>query len=154
MSPHFKRQTLIFLFSGPFKERIIGHVSDSASDIESASRGISVSVTKSKILQNFIQWSIDTYINAFPKKVGCHFQKAYDIYVWNPLRIPTLYIHSSKDIVSTPVVPLKSIKHQKKLNIPVFYHEFDTPHCQHFRLNHDKYSELVDAFIKFTKNNL
>ena len=145
---------LIFLFTGTFKERIIGHVSDSLSDIEGATRGISVSTTESKILQNFIQWSIDTYINAFPKKVKCHFQKAYDIYVDNPLRIPTLYLHSSKDVVSTPAVPLKSIEHQKKLNIPVFYHEFDTPHCQHFRFNREKYSELVDDFIRFTQLKL
>ena len=120
-------------------------------DIGGATRGISVSVTESKILQNSIQWSIDTYINAFPQNVKCHFQKAYDIYVDNPLRIPTLYIHSSKDIVSIPAVPLKGIEHQKKLNILLFYHEFDTPHCQHFRFNHEKYSELIDDFIEFTQ---
>ena len=139
------------MLSGAFERKIIGHVSDSAVDPESATRGIGISISDSKILQRFLAKSLQTYIDAFPKKVSYYFQEAYDIYIENPLRIPTLYVYSNNDIVSTPVTPLKSIEHQKKLNIPAFYHEFDTPHVQHFRLNRDKYTELLDDFINFLK---
>ena len=126
-----------------------GHVSDSVADIEAATGGIGASLTDHKLLQKYIKKSLDTYISMFPNKVSSHFQKAYDIYLENPLRVPTLYIHSNGDRVSTPTTPLRSIAHQKQYNIPSFYHEFNTPHVQHFKYNPEKYVELLDDFLNF-----
>ena len=126
-------------------------MSDSVADVEAATAGIGASITDHKLLQKLISRSLDTYIAMFPNKTSFHYQKAYDIYVVNPLRIPTLYIHSNGDRVSTPATPLRSIAHQKQFNIPSFYHEFDTPHVQHFRYNPEKYVELLDGFLNFIK---
>ena len=124
-------------------------MSDSVTGIEEATGGVGASITDHKLLQKVISKSLDTYIDMFPNKTKFHYQKADDIYVQNPLRIPTLYIHSNRDRVSTPATPLRSIAHQKQLNIPSFYHEFDTPHVQHFRYYPEKYVELLDGFLNF-----
>ena len=138
------------LFSGVFKNRILGHVSDSALELDSATRGVSASVSNIKFMQKAVKKALDTYIEKYPHKVS-HIRKNNEIYLENPLRIPTLYIHSRGDNIAkeeryklTKLVP----KHNA-MGVPSFYHEFDTPHVGHFRKYPEKYAELLDNFIAY-----
>ena len=142
----------MYFFPGKFKNRIHGHVSDSALELESATRGVSVSVSNVEAMQKFVKKALDKYIEKYPHKVS-HIRKNNDIYVENPLRIPTLYIHSSGDTIAKEErikMPHLVTKHNE-MNIPSFYHEFDTPHVQHFRTFPEKYAELLDNFIEFIR---
>ena len=139
-------------FPGIFKSRIYGHISDSALELESATRGVSVSVSNVQAIQKFVKKALDKYVEKYPHKVS-HIRKNNDIYVENPLRIPTLYIHSSGDTIAKEErikMPHLVAKHNE-MNIPSFYYEFDTPHVQHFRSYPEKYAELLDDFIKFIR---
>ena len=73
------------------------------------------------------------------------------LYLENPLKLPTLYIYSHNDKVAKPDTILDSLACQKKRNVPVFTHEFDTPHVQHFRYYPEQYVKLLDDFIDFIK---
>ena len=143
---------ITILFPEEFRNRIHGHVSDSALELESAPRGVSVSVSKMEPIQKFVKKALDKYIEKYPQKVS-HIRRNNDIYLENPLRIPTLYIHSSGDTIAKEErikMPHLVAKHNE-MNIPSFYHEFDTPHVQHFRRYPEKYAELLDDFIEFIR---
>ena len=116
-----------------------------------APKGISISVTDSKILQNIFQKSLEIYIDIFSVTVKRYIEESGRHYFENPLKLPTLYIYSRNDKVAKPDTILDSLACQKKRNIPVFTHEFDTPHVQHFRYYPEQYVKLLDDFIDFIK---
>ena len=124
-------------------------MADSPVDYENAIRGISESITGSKILQNIIQTSVESYFDMFQNTVKSYMLDSNDMCTENPFRIPTLYIFSYKDSIASPETSLKIIAHQKKYNVPSFTHEFDTPHVQHYRHYPDQYLKLLDDFINF-----
>lgn len=111
-----------------------------------------MSVSNVEAIQKFVKKALDKYIKKYPQKVS-HIRKNNDIYLENPLRLPTLYIHSSRDTVAKEErikMPNLVAKHNE-MNIPSFYHEFDTPHVQHFLRYPEKYAELLDDFIEFIR---
>ena len=124
-------------------------MTDSAVEAVLAPKGISKSVTDSKILQNICQKSLETYIDIFSVTVKRYMKDSNRIYFENPLKLPTLYIYSHNDTVAKPDTILDSLACQKKRNVPVFTHEFDTPHVQHFRCYPEQYVKLLDDFIDF-----
>ena len=132
-------------------DRIFGHVTDSAVEAVLAPKGISTSITDSKILQHIFQKSLETYIDMFPVTVKRYLMDSSRLYLENPLKLPTLYIYSRNDKVAKPEAILNSFVCQKKRNVPSFIHEFDTPHVQHFRKNPQQYANLLDDFIDFIK---
>ena len=135
-------------------DRIFGHVTDSAVEAVLAPKGISTSITNSKILQNIFQKSLETYIDMFPVTVKSYLMDSNRLYLENPLKLPThryIYIYSRNDKVAKPEAILNSFASQKKRNVPSFIYEFDTPHVQHFRKNPEKYAKLLDDFIDFIK---
>ena len=124
-------------------------MADSPVDYDNAIRGISESITRSKVLQNVIQASVQGYFDMFPNTVKSYMLDSRDMCTENPFRIPTLYIFSCKDRISPPESTLKVIAHQKKYNVLSFAHEFDTPHVQHYRHYPDQYTKLLDDFVNF-----
>ena len=76
-------------------------------------------------------------------------ETASKMYYENSLRIPTMYMYSNNDIISLPDAPFQSIPFQK--DVPSFFHEFDTPHVQHFKNYPEKYMQLLDNFLDFIK---
>ena len=142
---------LFTLISGHLAKRIGGHVTDSFTHVESMATGISSSFTQFKPVQQAIKKPLDFYMETFPETFTGLWKRGVDTYITNPLKIPTLFIYSRGDSISSVKWPLTSLAHQKKFNIPAFHHEFDSDHCQHFRHYPEKYSQLLDNFINFTQ---
>ena len=147
--PRYSNCWLIYSFLGKCGKRILGLVVDSPVDYENAIRGISKSITRSKILQNVIQTSVQSYFDMFPNTVKSYMEDSRDMCTENPFRIPTLYIFSCKDPIAPPEATLKVIAHQKKYNVSSFTQEFDTPHVQHYRHYPEQYMKRLDDFKNF-----
>ncbi|XP_066278696.1 transmembrane protein 53-like [Branchiostoma lanceolatum] len=135
--------------AGSMKDRIMGQIFDSPVDFIGIPDGLPAAMFKSPLLRATLRTMIKTYMAALYKQVTVNYIRASEIFHFNPVRSPALFLYSKVD----PVGTVASIEGAARTNVkedgpPVYYKCWDdSPHVQHMYKHPIEYVEIMDSFL-------
>ncbi|XP_025086348.1 transmembrane protein 53-like isoform X1 [Pomacea canaliculata] len=127
-------------------QRMTGVVMDSPAYMDHMCQGIADSASSVSIVRILINSSLRFYLRMFPKSVTFHYCEAERIFYSNT--VPTLFLYSSADKISSTAVTERYIEAWRKKNLFVVGQKWhDSPHVGHLRKHPEEYSKALFFFL-------
>ncbi|ESO08874.1 hypothetical protein HELRODRAFT_168792 [Helobdella robusta] len=130
-------------------KKMKGQIFDSVVDFIGIGEGISTAMfRRSPILRILSRSLINNYLSLTEKSVGCIYRRDSEFFHLNPLNIPSLMLHSTKDQIGSVGPIERAIKKWRNKGILVDSKCWtDSTHVNHFKTHPDEYIKMIDNFL-------